>query len=100
MWSEGNGLSFADERITSSSSEAEIVRCIQIGLLCVQEFPRDRPTILTILSMLSCEIVDLPTPEQPIFAEKTNRVSVASTHPSTQLGHSINELTLSALEGR
>ncbi|KAL0305845.1 UNVERIFIED_CONTAM: G-type lectin S-receptor-like serine/threonine-protein kinase [Sesamum radiatum] len=37
------------------------------------EFPKDRPTIQTVLSMLSREIVDLPAPEQPVFAEEMER---------------------------
>ncbi|KAG5515221.1 hypothetical protein RHGRI_036303 [Rhododendron griersonianum] len=34
----------------------EILRCIQIGLLCVQEFAIERPNISTILS-IPCEVV-------------------------------------------
>ncbi|KAL8467895.1 hypothetical protein ACS0TY_031223 [Phlomoides rotata] len=93
LWSENNGFAFVDKRIANSIYKREMERCIQIALLCVQEFPKDRPTIQTILSMLSHEIVDLPAPEQPVFAEKWN----ASTN---QAGFSTNELTLTELNGR
>ncbi|KAL3644273.1 hypothetical protein CASFOL_012205 [Castilleja foliolosa] len=96
LWSEDNGLGFADESIASSGFEADIVRCIQIGLLCAQEFPEDRPSIQTVLSMLSREIVDMPAPEQPVFAEKWHG-SLGST---SQNIYSINELTLTVLDGR
>ncbi|KAH6790523.1 hypothetical protein C2S51_005529 [Perilla frutescens var. frutescens] len=96
MWSEEQGLGFADENIASSDYKAEIVRCIHIALLCVQEFPKDRPHIQTVLSMLSREIVELPTPEQPVFAEKWN----GSSLPATQFGYSINELTITAIDAR
>ncbi|KZV55195.1 hypothetical protein F511_12782 [Dorcoceras hygrometricum] len=91
LWSEDNGLAFADQNILSSNFQGEIVRCIHISLLCVQEFPTDRPTIQTILSMLSREIVDLPAPEQPVFAEKWNRFHVgqgsnSSTNSCTTYG--------------
>ncbi|KAL8467846.1 hypothetical protein ACS0TY_031186 [Phlomoides rotata] len=95
LWSEDNGFAFADETIARSNSEAEIVRCIQIGLLCVQEYPKDRPSIQTVLSMLSNDIGDLPMPEQPVSAEKWNGFATGST----QAGYSINELTLSVLDG-
>ncbi|XP_047953904.1 G-type lectin S-receptor-like serine/threonine-protein kinase At1g11300 [Salvia hispanica] len=69
MWNEGNSLSFVEESIASRETEEEMVRCIQIGLLCVQESPNDRPLIQTVLSMLSGEILNLPVPKQPVFAE-------------------------------
>ncbi|KAH6829013.1 hypothetical protein C2S53_011930 [Perilla frutescens var. hirtella] len=96
LWSEDQGLGFADENIASSDYKTEIVRCIHIALLCVQEFPKDRPHIQTVLSMLSREIVELPTPEQPVFAEKWN----GSSLPATQFGYSINELTITAVDAR
>ncbi|KAL8467838.1 hypothetical protein ACS0TY_031179 [Phlomoides rotata] len=100
MWSEDNGLAFVEQTIASSNLELEINRCIQIALLCVQEFAKDRPTIQTVLSMLSHEIVDLPPPQQPVFAEKWNDLVTGSTQPANQLGHSVNELTLTVLDGR
>lgn len=95
MWREDNGLAFADESIASSDLKAEIVRCIQIALLCVQESPKDRPTIDTVLSMLSREIVDLPPPPQPVFAEKWH-----GTQASDHGGYSVNEITVTMLDGR
>ncbi|KAL8467889.1 hypothetical protein ACS0TY_031219 [Phlomoides rotata] len=90
FWSENNGFAFVDERIANSSFKIEMERCIHIALLCVQEFPKDRPTIRTVLSMLSREILDLPAPEQPVFAN-------GLTH---QAGYSTNELTLTVLHAR
>ncbi|PIN08012.1 Serine/threonine protein kinase [Handroanthus impetiginosus] len=100
LWSEGNGLAFADETIVDSNIEEEIMRCIHVALLCVQEFPKNRPAIQTILSMLNREIVDLPEPEQPIFAEKWNDLHRGSTQSIRQVGLSINEVTLTVLDGR
>ncbi|KAH6790518.1 hypothetical protein C2S51_005524 [Perilla frutescens var. frutescens] len=99
LWSEDNGVGFADGSIADWGLEREIVRCIQIGLLCVQEFPEDRPTIQTVLSMLSREIGEVPSPKQPIFSQKCS-ANANSTHPTTQSGYSTNDLTLSVLHGR
>ncbi|KAL8467901.1 hypothetical protein ACS0TY_031229 [Phlomoides rotata] len=94
LWSENNGLAFVDERIANPKLEIELEICIQIALLCVQEFPRDRPSIQTVLSMLSHEIYDLPAPEQPVSAEKWNESRRHAGYYST------NELTLTVLDGR
>ncbi|PIN14817.1 Serine/threonine protein kinase [Handroanthus impetiginosus] len=100
LWNEDNSMAFVDQMITSLDFQREIVRCIHIALLCVQEFPKDRPGIQTVLSMLNREIVDLPMPEEPVFAEKWNRFHVESTQPTSQIGYSINELTITELNGR
>ncbi|KAL0300777.1 UNVERIFIED_CONTAM: G-type lectin S-receptor-like serine/threonine-protein kinase [Sesamum radiatum] len=100
LWNEDNGMSFVDQMIASSNFQGEIVRCIHIALLCVQEFPENRPAIQTVLSMLSREIMDLPLPEQPVFAEKWNRFHVGSNQPTSQIRYSINELTVTVLDGR
>ncbi|PIN18878.1 Serine/threonine protein kinase [Handroanthus impetiginosus] len=100
LWSEGNGLAFVDETIVDSNIEEEIMRCIHVALLCVQEFPKDRPAIQTVLSMLNRGIVDLPDPEQPIFAEKWNDLHRGSTQFISQVGLSVNEVTLTVLDGR
>lgn len=96
MWSEENGLGFVDESMESSGMENEIVRCIQIGLLCVQEYPQDRPSVDTVVSMLSWEIAELSAPKQPIFSQKHSAFT-------TQLGCSTttsNDLTVTELDGR
>ncbi|KAH6781436.1 hypothetical protein C2S51_006729 [Perilla frutescens var. frutescens] len=97
LWSEDNSAAFVDESIGNNKEkfEEEMGRCIQIGLLCVQEFPNDRPTIQTVMSMLTGEIVDIPAPERPVLSENRNGLS-----SGTQIGISINHLTLTQLHGR
>ncbi|XP_042028331.1 G-type lectin S-receptor-like serine/threonine-protein kinase At1g11330 [Salvia splendens] len=98
MWNEGNGLSFVEESIANRETEEEIVRCIQIGLLCVQQNPKDRPSVEILLSMLSRDIVELPVPNQPAFSENGSTTGPSgSTHQNV---FSSNELTLSVLHGR
>ncbi|KAL3834173.1 hypothetical protein ACJIZ3_008909 [Penstemon smallii] len=103
LWNEENGLHFVDQTIESSNFQGEIVRCIHIALLCVQEFPNDRPAVQTVLSMLSHEIIDLPKPEQPVFAEKWNcsHDGTGTTQRSSQIGHPYsNDLTITVFDGR
>ncbi|RVW13827.1 G-type lectin S-receptor-like serine/threonine-protein kinase [Vitis vinifera] len=51
-----------DETIAEACFQEEISRCIHVGLLCVQESAKDRPSISTVVSMLSSEIAHLPPP--------------------------------------
>ncbi|CAI0423011.1 unnamed protein product [Linum tenue] len=44
-----------------------VLRCIHIGLLCVQDQPTDRPTMSDVVAMLSNETSELPDPKQPAF---------------------------------
>ncbi|PPD81868.1 hypothetical protein GOBAR_DD21196 [Gossypium barbadense] len=73
LWREGNIWGLVDKVILESKSysnnEKEIWRCIHVGLLCVQEYTKDRPTISTVISMLNSEISDLNTPKQPAFTQ-------------------------------
>ncbi|KAJ0079010.1 hypothetical protein Patl1_24123 [Pistacia atlantica] len=42
-------------------------RCIQVGLLCVQKFPENRPYMSSVVFMLANEDVALPRPREPGF---------------------------------
>jgi len=43
------------------------VRCIHIGLLCVQEKADDRPTMAEVVLMLDSHSFSLPVPLQPAY---------------------------------
>lgn len=45
----------------------EFLRCLHIGLLCVQEDPSERPTMSFVVHMLKHESVNLKPPKQPAF---------------------------------
>ncbi|KAL8507500.1 hypothetical protein ACS0TY_018152 [Phlomoides rotata] len=98
LWNEDNVEELIDKRISNQEFHGEIMRCLHIGLLCVQEFPIHRPIISTVLSMLSSEIVDLQEPEHPGFTDRWSRSHVGSA--SSTLTPSANHITLTMLEGR
>ncbi|KAL7130174.1 hypothetical protein ABFS83_13G115800 [Erythranthe nasuta] len=104
LWKEGNFKDLIDERIWSPMFEGEIMRCIQIGFLCVQEFPANRPSISNVLAMLGNEIADLPLPEQPSFTQRPNRIrpltSSSSSQSQSMTGSSNNNVSITVLEGR
>ncbi|KAK8368363.1 hypothetical protein V6Z12_A01G035600 [Gossypium hirsutum] len=98
LWNEGNIWGLVDKVISESKSdsknEKEIWRCIHVGLLCVQEYAKDRPTMPIIVSMLNSEILDLNTPKQPAFTQ-----GPLMSHDVEDRG-SLNDVTLTNLDGR
>ncbi|KAK3431816.1 hypothetical protein EUGRSUZ_E03585, partial [Eucalyptus grandis] len=66
-WREGTISKIVDPSITSSLS-TEIVRCVHIGLLCVQENVANRLTMASVLLMLNSHSVTLQVPSQPAFS--------------------------------
>ncbi|KAL5772840.1 hypothetical protein ACOSQ2_012764 [Xanthoceras sorbifolium] len=56
---------------TSIYCSGKLMRCLQIALLCVQECPNDRPTMLEIFSYLQNESTDMKIPKEPAFAKQT-----------------------------
>ncbi|CAH8306495.1 unnamed protein product [Eruca vesicaria subsp. sativa] len=65
LWRNGTPLELMDPVLVNNFQMTEVVRCIHIGLLCVQEDPVDRPTISTIILMLTSNTVTLPVPGEP-----------------------------------
>ncbi|CAL5403544.1 unnamed protein product [Camellia sinensis] len=89
-WKEGSCLKFIDPSIRETCDIQEALKCIAVGLLCVQEFPRDRPTRYIAILMRSNENVSIPSPKEPAFS--TCRSSNTVSYPSqTSSSYSNNE---------
>ncbi|KAJ0256803.1 PAN/Apple domain-containing protein [Hirschfeldia incana] len=95
-WCETKGVSIVDEALRDSYSLKEVMRCVHIALLCVQDHPKDRPTISQIVYMLSNDH-DVRVPIQPTF---TNVLNCNQRLPPSDYVFSINEATQSTMEGR
>ena len=68
QWRDNASLELLDPVLKALSySENEVVKCIHIGLLCVQENLDYRPTIATVTSYLSNLLVEMPFPQEPAF---------------------------------
>ncbi|KAK1381936.1 Receptor-like serine/threonine-protein kinase [Heracleum sosnowskyi] len=53
-----------DSKSLETHDKFEAFRAIQIGLLCVNTYPEDRPSMSYVVSMLTCE-TELPRPMRP-----------------------------------
>ncbi|XP_031399119.1 cysteine-rich receptor-like protein kinase 10 isoform X2 [Punica granatum] len=66
-WSEGISLKLVDPALGNSYATNKVIKCFHIGLLCVQDDPEDRPTMDSVILMLSSESTSLPLPQRPSF---------------------------------
>ncbi|KAJ3687369.1 hypothetical protein LUZ61_016533 [Rhynchospora tenuis] len=53
LWRDGRGKEVVDEAIGDEYIEREAMNCIEIGLLCCQENPDDRPTMSAVVASLA-----------------------------------------------
>ncbi|KAF2303576.1 hypothetical protein GH714_019508 [Hevea brasiliensis] len=98
LWREGKGLDIVDYSLLEHSYPCEeILRCIQIGLLCIQEHPADRPTMLEVVFMLGNE-TSLPSPKKPAFVFRTQSGQESLITRGEVC--SINDCTITMIEGR
>ncbi|XP_057962685.1 G-type lectin S-receptor-like serine/threonine-protein kinase At1g11410 [Malania oleifera] len=82
LWSEDRALEIVDCSMGNSWKELEVLRCIQVGLLCVQGDAVDRPTMSTVVFMLSNEVA-IPSPKQPAFVVEGTMTSTCSKNEMT-----------------
>ncbi|KAB1201238.1 Cysteine-rich receptor-like protein kinase 10 [Morella rubra] len=95
-WMEGTASNIIDPTIKFGST-TEIMRCIHIALLCVQENVANRPTMASVVLMLNSYSITLSAPSRPaFFMHSTN----GSQMPSNQLQASENEASITDLDPR
>ncbi|KAJ6812408.1 G-type lectin S-receptor-like serine/threonine-protein kinase B120 [Iris pallida] len=68
LWTEARITEMVHPTIEESCSMAQVLRCIHVGLLCVQDHANDRPDMQSVVLMLASEAALLPTPKPPTFA--------------------------------
>ena len=98
LWNEGRASELIDAGLEDTSEKSQLLRCIQVGLLCVQKLPEDRPVMSTVVFMLANEGTELPQPQQPGFF--IERGSVIDSKPRNEDSCSTNEATITILEAR
>ncbi|CAO2043873.1 unnamed protein product, partial [Urochloa humidicola] len=59
LWIDGNAMDLVDSSLANSCSRIKALRCIQIGLLCVQDNPNYRPLMSSVVTMLENESTPL-----------------------------------------
>ncbi|XWS12785.1 hypothetical protein CRYUN_Cryun37aG0120100 [Craigia yunnanensis] len=105
-WNEGTALEIIDPILRDGSS-SEIMRCIRLGLLCVQKNIADRPTMASVVLMLSSYSISVPVPSRPAFfmhsIRETETMSMLSTSDQSKnesVKVSVIEASISELDPR
>ncbi|PON49306.1 S-receptor-like serine/threonine-protein kinase [Parasponia andersonii] len=100
LWNERRAVELLDPSIADTCSQNEVLRCIHVGVLCVQDSPLHRPTMSSVVLMLESENANLPLPRQPTFT------SMRGSHVDTDFCSegpeyaSLNDLTVTMVDGR
>ncbi|CAI0431235.1 unnamed protein product [Linum tenue] len=101
LWKEGRAMDIVDSSTLggSDSTDQVMTRCIQIGLLCVQESPVDRPTMSDVVFMLG-NATTLPSPKKPAFILQGKYDDMDTITTGSSAIPSTNRVTLSTLVPR
>ncbi|XVE92886.1 hypothetical protein REPUB_Repub01dG0142300 [Reevesia pubescens] len=110
-WINGTAVELLDPILSDQWPRFEVLKCIHIGLLCVQEAAADRPTMSEIIMMLSSSYcITSPPPSRPAFFVSEGNFTTDSANDSgaSQSGdsmpdsilQSVNEVTISELHPR
>ncbi|CAI0467943.1 unnamed protein product, partial [Linum tenue] len=100
LWRAGRAMDIVDSSIVQGSySTDQVMRCIQIGLLCVQESSEDRPTMSTVVFLLN-NATTLPSPRKPAFILVRQNYNADSSTNATHTVPSMNSASFTTFEGR
>ncbi|KAH9611217.1 hypothetical protein KSS87_007388 [Heliosperma pusillum] len=98
QWNEDNVISVIDPAISYQGFEADISKCIYVGLLCVQEYAQDRPDISDVIAKLSASsTANFQKPKQPGF---TRLMRATGTRTQSHPTSSMNELSITNISAR
>jgi hypothetical protein len=66
-WSHGSVTGLLDGCSADGLQPSEMLRCVHVGLLCVQEDAHLRPSMATVVVMLNSRSITLPVPTPPAY---------------------------------
>ncbi|WKA12296.1 hypothetical protein VitviT2T_029699 [Vitis vinifera] len=98
LYMKGRSLELINPSMGDTCNLSEVLRAINVGLLCVQRFPNDRPSMHSVVLMLGSEGA-LPQPKEPCFFTEKNVVE-ANPFPGEHMLYSGSETSITLLEAR
>ncbi|KAM3335757.1 hypothetical protein ACQJBY_029954 [Aegilops geniculata] len=96
LWREGLAKDLVDPSVSESCSNEEVLCCIHVGLLCVQDDPDARPLMSTVVSALESRSTPLATPDKPLYFSQRNKIAKRAKYGQ----NSVDTETLTVVEGR
>ncbi|XP_021719540.1 G-type lectin S-receptor-like serine/threonine-protein kinase B120 [Chenopodium quinoa] len=101
LWSEGRTMELVDSSFASSCPSNEVIRCVHIALLCVQDSAVHRPTMSQVVLLLETDSLALSNPREPTLAYSSNcRFVDIDIQKGYQDIESSNHVTVTMLVGR
>ncbi|KAF2556924.1 hypothetical protein F2Q68_00013224 [Brassica cretica] len=106
LWNKGEATKVVDKLMNQEiNDESEVMKCVHIGLLCVQENASDRPDMPSVVSMFGHKANDFPPPKHPAFTSGRkphvkNDDSTSGAYLSGENSNSVNDITLTDVHGR
>ncbi|KAK7269975.1 hypothetical protein RIF29_22805 [Crotalaria pallida] len=96
-WEEQTPMELVDPNMVVSYSDEEVIKCIQIDLLCVQDDPVDRPTMANIVYYLNSPSANLPSPDGPGYFGRKDSIT---TSKMLDISGSINGIIFTEFPAR
>ncbi|PSS24718.1 Cysteine-rich receptor-like protein kinase [Actinidia chinensis var. chinensis] len=106
LWRDERPLDLMDPTLEGTYSRNEVIRCIHIALLCVQDDPDNRPTMATVVVMLNSYSVTLSLPQQPAFSTRSRtglnppKLLESDESTSKSMPVSVNSVSITELDPR
>ena len=98
-WTRGTIRETVDPSLQHSCAENMILKCMHIGLLCVQENPSDRPNMSDVILMLLGRSTTLPAPSRPAFLFRLDDTNQSHLEGAADLPRRSNKSNLSLNKG-
>jgi hypothetical protein len=91
LWKEGRAVDLLDDVMDGSFSYIEVLRCVQVALLCVEVQPKNRPLASSAVTTEASQNATVPDPNDPgvNIGRKNNTSDTESS-----LSHTENNLTI------
>uniref|UniRef100_A0A0D9XGF6 Protein kinase domain-containing protein n=1 Tax=Leersia perrieri TaxID=77586 RepID=A0A0D9XGF6_9ORYZ len=95
LWKEGKAKNLVDSSIVESCSLDEVLLCIHVGLLCVEDNPNHRPLMSSVVSILeNGSTTFLAMPNQPAYFAHTSCETDKMTDENSR-----NTMTVTIIQG-
>ncbi|CAN6453297.1 unnamed protein product [Victoria cruziana] len=102
LWKEGRALELLDPSLEGQCGEMEVLKCINVGLLCVQDEAVDRPFMCSVIQMLTSEEGSFCDPQMPAYYSRRRLLdSYSSSSDANPIRNfTVNGLTVSEVNPR
>ncbi|KAI7738317.1 hypothetical protein M8C21_012980 [Ambrosia artemisiifolia] len=100
LWKEERPFELLDQTLEKSSNSSEVLKCICVGLMCVQGDPDDRPTMTNVVTMLGGDMATLPTPKEPVTIPRRDHATSSSSSSSKPDTQTKNMFMITEVAGR